>query len=185
MKAILFLLAIVCLAVCYVPGQKVVHEGEPTADMKRAIDAVVSKMNLDRTHKVELSKIDRIMHQLVAGRNYFLDIRVKSDRVTEHGVAAIVFQDLKGEMKVQRVDLGVRMDSLTNDERRGLFVIMEHLEKMHQTSIELVMIKSLFSKVVNGVIYDYHITYRGDKLPLQDEEHGAYMHWNGTWSLAY
>jgi hypothetical protein len=181
-KTILLTLALfIAAAFAALPGQKLEYKGEPTKDMRKAIELVLSHMGDIRGHKQVLTKIDRIQQQVVAGRNYFLDIRVRSEHLAEHAVAAIVLHKLDDTMEVSNVNTGVRMDSLNHDQRRGLFAAMIHLEKMYKQSIELIMIKSVQTQVVSGVIYHYDLSFRGQSWPMREEKLSVHKSWTGEW----
>jgi hypothetical protein len=172
---------LIATACASIPGHKIEHKGEPTKDMRRAIDMVVAHLGDVRGHKQSLTKIDRIQHQVVAGRNYFLDIRVRSDQLAEHAASAIVFHKLDDSMEVITVDMGVRMDSLNQDQHKGLFMAMQHLEQKHKQTVELIMIKKIESQVVAGVIYHFSLSFKGDSLPMREEKISVHKAWTGDW----
>jgi hypothetical protein len=181
--AFITLALIIATAFAALPGQKIEYKGEPTKEMRRGIDLVLSHMGDIRGHKHVLTKIDRIQQQVVAGRNYIFDIRVRSEHLAEHAVSAVVLHKLDDTMEVSNVDTGVRLDSLTYDQRRGLFAAMMNLEKKFKQSIELIMIKSIQSQVVSGVIYHYDLNFKGQSLPLKEETIKVFKHWNGDWTV--
>ncbi len=102
----LLLLASIAFAM---PGAPVEHKGDPTPAMLRAIDMVIEHINKMDVHEhVRLTKIDRIMTQVVAGNMYHLDIRVQSEFSSELAICAKVYHKFDDSMEVHSVQHGRR-----------------------------------------------------------------------------
>lgn len=188
MKTVLFLFALVAVLTFAIaaplhPGSKQEHKEDPTPSMRRAIDAVLAQLTKQHGHKHVLTKIDRIMHQIVAGRLYHLNIRVKSDQIAEYAVSATVHQKLDDSLEVTNVETGRRFDTLNQDERKALFKAMDHLSTKYGETMELVMIKNVKPQVVSGVMYHFEINVKGPKTPLKEETVAVHHHWNGEMNV--
>jgi hypothetical protein len=184
MRIILFItLAILAASCLSLPGGKIEHKGAPTPVMQRALNALVKELDNDVGYKHTITKVDRIMTQVVAGRLYYLDVRVKTEVQSDIAVSAVIFHSVDDNMEVTKIEKGKRFDSLNDDQRRGLFLVMSHLGQQCQASLELVMIKSISSQVVSGVIYKYHITVKGSSSSLREEQVSVHHHWNGEFSV--
>jgi hypothetical protein len=164
-------------------GAQVEHNGEATAEMQRAINAVLKDLEALHGHKFVLVKIDRINHQVVAGKMYHFDLRVRGEFSGERSIVASVYHKLDDSMEVSKLDEGRRFDSLSEDQKKAMFVAMQHLGEKNGDELELVMIKEVRSQVVSGVIYEYELRVKGANTPVRDAKVSVHHHWNGDMNI--
>jgi hypothetical protein len=181
MKVLALVVVLACLffAVAQKTGAHHEHTSEPTADMNRAISAVLSKLDKTHDHDHTLVKIVRIAKQVVAGQMYHFDLVVKFDD-GNHNIFASVYHKLDDSMRVTKIVEGIQMKDLSEDQKKAVFTAMQHLGQKNGEDLELLIIRKLSTQVVNGVIYKFDVRVRGTNTPIRNEVISVHHHWSGA-----
>jgi hypothetical protein len=174
----LILVAFLVASVYAVPGAKIVYDDEITPEMYKSMGLVVKHLNDHYGVEHTIIKIDRIMSQVIQGAVYHFDLQMMRNS-QPFNLYASVTHDLDNTMKVKSTNEGYKIDSLDEDQRRGLFTVMKYLSEKHtMKQVDLYMIKVIQTQVVSGVVYHYDLTVKYNTV-LEDEKVSVHQKWSG------
>jgi hypothetical protein len=172
MKFLIVLTLLAAAVFSQVPGASKEHKGPLTNYHLRAIDLVLRELGDRYGQPFKLIKVHSLHEQIVAGKNYFLNMMVSCPAFESYDVEARIHHNLQDNMEIMKMvekghHTGAKYgheDVSTPEMKRALDVAIKYLNVKYEDDMQMIKMNSIHTQIVSGAFYHFDMNVKGKKM---------------------